>query len=212
MIPVSAILADAAHKLVDEGMVTYTQAHLLGALNNACRVIASVRLDACVATETVALQAGTRQQIPAGGQQFLSATRNMDSTGRPGTAIQKKTVIDKNRINPGWHTEPEEDEVLEVMPDEDDPVVFWVYPPVKTGTRVQIKFAKLPDSVEAADPFPLLDKYAAPAKHWVLFEMFSRDTNSAGHPAKAESHKRLCFELMGMSVQTDGAAAARSSA
>lgn len=207
---VSTILSDVAHTLIDEGMDTYTMPRLVASLNNACRLIATLRHDACVVTSTVSLQAGTLQYIPDGGQKFLGATRNMLAGGRSGIAVQLKTVVDKNRIRPEWHTDPEEYEVLEVMPDEHDPLAYWNYPPVKAGTLLEIRYAAMPEAVGEGDSFPLLDKYALPAKHWVLFEMFSRDTNSTSHAAKAEASKNLCLQLLGLSTQADGAAAARA--
>lgn len=206
---VSTILSDVAHTLIDEGMDTYTMPRLVASLNNACRLIATLRHDACVVTSTVSLQAGTLQYIPDGGQKFLGATRNMLAGGRSGIAVQLKTVADKNRIRPEWHTDPEEYEVLEVMPDEHDPLSYWNYPPVKAGTLLEIRYAAMPEAVGEGDSFPLLDKYALPAKHWVLFEMFSRDTNSTSHAAKAEMNKNVCLQLLGLSTQADGAAAAR---
>lgn len=213
MIACSVILSDVAATLQDEGMVTYTEAHLVAALNAACRVIAASRIDAAITTQVVSLAAGTRQALPASGQQFIGATRNIQANNAPGRAVQTKTVVDKNRICPEWHSQIEEDEVLEVMPDEHDPLVFWNYPPVKAGARLEIKFSTMPTPIASqAASFPLLDKYAEPAKHWVLFKMFSRDTNSPGHPAKAAMHKATAMELLGISTQADGAASARASA
>lgn len=203
----SVILDDVAVTLGDDDMVDYTMSHLLGALNNACRVIASLRADAAAVNAVVQLQAGTRQTLPSGGQQFIGSTRNFLSPTTPGRAVQIKTVVDKNRIAPDWHTEPPESEVLEVMPDPNDPRVFWNYPPVTGGCRLEIQYSGTPPEITSVEAeFPLLSKYLAPAKHWVLFEMFSRDSNSAGHVAKAGMHRELVFQLLGISSQADGAA------
>jgi len=197
-------LADrASEHLADVEWVTFNEGRFIKALNGACRAIATLRTDASQKTETVSLTGGVRHSIPAGGTQFLGANRNFQTGGElPGRTIALKIADDRAKLDPYWQTEPQESEVLEVMPDKTDPLYFWTYPPIKTGTLIEIVYAVLPQEIATLDDdLPIHDRFAEPVLQWVLYELYNTDSSSPHHFERAEAARAVAMQLLGLSSQ-----------
>ena len=75
------ILDKATIQLIDLTNIRWTRAELLSWLNDGMRQIVLIQPSASSTTDVIALQAGTRQYIPADGWLLLNIYRNMGTNG-----------------------------------------------------------------------------------------------------------------------------------
>ena len=77
----NTIISDAAKLLQDDTNVAWPADELLRWLNAGQREIVLGKPDAYVQNKSVALVAGTKQEIPADGNVFMKITRSMGADG-----------------------------------------------------------------------------------------------------------------------------------
>lgn len=199
---VSEVLQTVTFILNDRDMVTHTQTDLLYAVNMAIRVICDIRSDASSAIGEVVLEDGILQSLPDGGLRLLDSCYRMndDDTFSPLQLISRK---DMDRLDPTWPSAPA-GKVREIAYDERHPGRFWTIPPAVAGDRLELMYSTVPDQVtEPEDRLPVSDKYAPMVVEYVLYLMFSRDSENSRNQNRASGHLQTCLQLLGMKSKAD---------
>lgn len=198
----SALISKARYVLNDTG-TRYTDAELLGWLNDAQRDIATLRTDATSRVGVKQLSAGTLQTIPNDGLSLVRLTRYMGTNGStPGSAVRQVThdLMDNN--NPAWHSDtpaaaPDCFIFNPVLPRQ-----FYVYPP-NTGTGyVELIYNKYPvDIASTANNIDLDNMYANQMVDYVLYRAFSKDDGDGGNEQRAAAYMQLYRDGLGLGAQ-----------
>jgi len=199
---VTSVLTEATDILLDSGMTRWTQAELIRWLNAARREIAIFRPDIYSVTYVATLVAGTKQTIPADGNGFLDATRNIASNGTTaGRAVRiiEREILDAHR--PDWHTETAASAVKHFMFDEREPRTFYVYPPVVAGTNLEIKYSKTPVELINSDSLNEDELYSSAIVDYILYRAFSKDAEYTGNMARATTHYAAFANALGVGLK-----------
>jgi len=199
---VSDLIQRARKLLNDEDQVQYrwADAELISWINDAQRAVATLRPDACPDTKIVNLVAGTKQSIPAENFRLLDIVRNVASDGvTPGRAvgiIERETL---DLFDPYWHKGKAKAEARHFTYDERTPTVFFVFPPVNAGTKVEAVFSKYPVKVDDLDDdLELPETYFEATLNYVMYRAYSKDTEFTSNPQVAGAYLAAYNNLMGV--------------
>jgi hypothetical protein len=202
----SKIIDRVKEVLQDNNSVTWTETQLIEWLNDALRAVVDNRPDATSVTASMALAAGTKQSLPAGGAKLLKVIRNMGAGGAtPGRAIR---IVDQDTLDenaPNWHADTPTAEVKAYVFDaEADPKVFYVTPPADGTAQVEIAYSADPTEITAVgDTVPVPDVYAPSLIEWMLYRCFSRESIKTPNYQRGLNHQRAFFNLLGVKMQAD---------
>lgn len=188
--------------LADTNKVRFTQAHLLGHLNEAIRLLCAINPATLSAYMNAVLVAGTKQALPAGTHLLMQPRRNMGAGGAtPGATITSVSMEVLDVLKPGWHTEAQAAVIKHVMYDDERPGTFWTYPPAVAGTQIECLFAQVHADIAAGTAIPVDDVYEAPIMNYMLARTFEKDAEYAGNMARAESYYGLMAQQLGVKAQ-----------
>lgn len=188
---VSDVLGRAALVLNDPTYERWTQAELIGHLNDGVLAIAVARPDALATTGTLTLVAGARQSLPASALKLLSVDWRED--GRAVTYVERDLL---DRLLPTWRVATATAKTKHWLYDNRTPKVFDVYPPAKAATTVQATWAVVPTKlVQVTDVVPLDEVYINPLVEFVAYKAYSVDTEFSRQPQVAAA-KLNAFRMM----------------
>ena len=185
-------LNDTAHR-------RWTESDLRGYLTDAQRAIVAILPDANRVTETVKLNTGARQSLPAGGTMLLGPARNMGENGvTPGRLVQAVSKRDMDATDPEWTIARPSLRARHVVIDERSPRTFSVYPPQpETPGHLEISYAKLPETVTAqTTDLDLDDVYETPVIEYAIYLAHSPDTEAAEQQI-AQAHYQQFTTILG---------------
>lgn len=201
----SAIITKAKTILQDTTSVRWTDAELLGWLNDGQREVCMRRPDVSTKLISHPLVAGTRQSIPADGTAALKVVRNMGSGGAtPGRAVRHVAmdILDSNV--PNWHAETASGTILHAVTDMRIPRTFYVYPPAISGTQVELLYAAPPaELASTASVLTVDDFYAGPLVDWVCSRAYEKDQDTTGSADRAASHRAKFDASVGAKTSID---------
>ncbi len=201
---VSEVFDPVIFILNDRKMVTYTESDLMSALNNSLRMVVSVRPDACTDIGIIELYDGSKQVLPDHALRLLDGCYLLDSGERVVSALELTNRQDLDRISPMWQVDPPSEHVTEIMYDERFPRFFWTYPPAIKGTKLQIAYSMMPETVNSKeDSYPISDKYVPASIEWMLYMLFSRDAENSINQQRATDHRSVFFGVMQAKTQSD---------
>jgi hypothetical protein len=212
------VLERASVMLTDTKHVRWPLDELRIWLNDAQRQIVLQKPNALEITETLAMQAGSYQQLPAGTTALIRTIRNTVS----GTKI---TPIDRQLLDatvPGWHEGTETVDVVHVMQDQADPSAFWVYPPNTGAGQIEAIVGKLapdvprpstrPDVLASYEIYvmPFIDLYMGPMVDFLMFRALNKDIHIPAAAARAQAHYQSFATALGIKLQTETVATVNS--
>lgn len=158
---ISVITDKAAQKLLDDTFVHWPSAELLGDYNSALRLLASLKPEAFVKIANHTLTANRAKQTLATDGTQLKRVRQWRGTGgtTEGAAVKQMDRDDLDHNDPNWMTTV--GAVVEgYIPDDSDPLTFYVYPPVAAGA-VELEYFAAPTVATAtSQTVPVADVYA----------------------------------------------------
>ena len=194
--PLSFILNDTLK-------TTYPKPAMISAVNNGCRMVALVRPDVSTEVGTVKLKEGTRQELPDNAMRLLD-TCYLVEEGKPVLPVELIMRSDLDRLVPKWQQQETTSHVTEVMYDERFPKIYWCNPPAKAGVELQLSYSIMPKIVKDEDDnFPLTEKYVPVVMEWILYLMFSRDSESRVNQQRAVDHRNQFYTMLGIKTQSD---------
>lgn len=205
-IRVGDILTRASITLNDEEFVRWTKEELYGWVNDgACEVVLR-RPAARAVTTVVTLIAGTFQQMPEGTLVLLDVIRNVKADGGPGRPVRRtdRQLLDDQM--PTWQEMKQADTIKHFMFEEATPTTFYVYPPAKAGTKVDILHSEAPPLIAGDDDMVQLDRaYLGPIVSYVMYRCLAKDSEFA-NAAMATAHFQAFTEALGVQNEVTNAA------
>ncbi|HHL45295.1 MAG TPA: hypothetical protein ENJ24_01845 [Gammaproteobacteria bacterium] len=200
------ILSRLTTQLKDPTGVRWNEIDLLEYITDGQRQVCLLVPKAYMVIESVKLAAGTEQTVPAGSSQFGAALVNMGSDGDTrGPAINESEFSDMNRFNPGWQTDPTSTVVTDFMFEYDNPLTYWVYPPVPSTPDVWIKIRTPKIPAVVTSPGALMnvnDLYLTPIYEYCMYRALSKDAQTK-NTIEAENHRQRFFNALGLKVEAD---------
>ena len=196
-------------QLNDPEGVTWTEAQLISALNQALRTLQLLRPDVTAKHAIVNIQSGARQQIPSDGLRLIRVVCNTLSNGSQGPVVRLVKKEDLDSANALW-TQSVGTFVREYMYDSRTPKYFFIYPSVATDKQIEIEYSAEPDTVTSEnfdDTLPVDAAYSQPIQELMMYKLLSGDaTNGTG----GADHLRIATELLGVNqAQQERLSAAR---
>lgn len=164
--------------LIDSAKVTWSDAELLGYLNEALRATAFVKPDMYTIREEIGLEAGTKQVLPAGGISLMDIYRNTTSsggTGRVVTQVDEGLLEEANRF---WPAATQQQQVEHFTADPRDPRRFTVFPPNDGTGVVELLYGAVPPELTDidTDALPVPDSYENVLKSFVLASAYAKNS------------------------------------
>jgi hypothetical protein len=197
------IMVLAGRVLQDESATRWTLPELCDWINEAVKAIVLAKPSATSQTVTMTLQVGTYQQLPDQYLSLLRLVRNISAVGPPRVGGRVIRVTDSDALdaaNPDWHNPrcvKYAPEVRQFVFDDDDPLVYYVYPGNDGTGVVEGVVSILPAPVVATGDVALIgsynvdvglkDMYLPPLLDYVLYRAMSKD-DTAANPAGSQVH------------------------
>lgn len=182
---VSTILQDTDH-------TRWSEAELLGWLNDAQRELVLLIPSASSVTSSVTLTANSsKHTLPADGNMLIDIVRNMGSGGAtPGRAIRlvSRDILDSQR--PDWHSEAATGTVQNYVYDPRNPKIFYTYPQAPaTPWTVEIIYSAAPTVLTSVSSTVSVDDiYANALVDYVIYRAYSKDAEFALNGQLAVAH------------------------
>lgn len=201
----SAIIAQVSEIVQDESNIVWTEPQALAWLNDAQRVVVSLRPDSSILSHSAILVPGTKQSIT--GLRLMGISRNMGIDGvTPGRSIRFVERGIKDDSDPNWHTETAATIIKEWTFDARTPKIYYVSPPVHASTVVQIELEEAISPADVAavgNPISLDDIYAPSMIEWITYRFLARDSEETPNIQRAASHFQQFFSLLGAKMNPD---------
>lgn len=159
--------------LLDSAKATWSDAELLGYLNEAIRSVCLLKPDAYTRREYIAMTSGSKQTLPDGGIAIFDLYEN-EASGRAVTLADRGLIDHQNRF---WPAATYEIDVQNWAADPRDPRRFDVTPPNNGYGSVGALFAAVPTELASlGDEIALQEIYEQPMKVFVLAKAYSKNT------------------------------------
>lgn len=212
--PAQTLLLSVVTTLKDEGAVRWTIPELCAYFNEGQHAVREADPTATSVTESVALVAGARQSLPAGGAQLLEVLGNTD--GAPVRQTGRRAM---DAQLPAWRTMTGAATILQWMFDERDETAFYVYPPAAVGASLDLTYSAYPTPISTApttlaavsDPMGLPDKYANALREYILHRAYAKDAEHPANAQRADRHYAAFAAAVGMGEQATASTAPRRS-
>jgi hypothetical protein len=179
----TSILTRVRTQLVDTdtSQPRWTDAELLNWLSDGERTIVAAIPWAYSQTTTVALAAGTLQQLPDGANTLIEVVRNINADGSAGApcTMLERSILDRQYLD--WHTSTNASQtVLHYMYDENNPLVFYVFPYNNGSGQVAVNCSMTPpDHVATTENIYVLDIFQTALVDYVMFRAHQKDSDFA---------------------------------
>lgn len=179
----------------------WTDAELIRWINDFRIALVTRSPNSCTKTATVELTAGSRHTIPADGVALFDITRNIKANGQPGKSIRRTDRQELDDAEPDWHTQTPRAEVIHYTYDDRNPKEFYTYPPVLTGTKVEMVYPAIaPEVASLNDALDIgLESFEA-AVNYVAYRAKSKDSQYA-NAAEAAAYYQAFEAALGMKQQ-----------
>lgn len=188
--------------LQDVSNTRWSQAELLGWLNEAQLMIINLQPSAYAEYRTVELVAGTKQSLSDDNIRLLDIIRNQD--GIYDAAIRVVSRLDLDTQVPFWHKHNPNHIVQHYMYDMAEPDTFYVYPPVpekrfdEYGTPIPRSFSTVeilqavvpPDMENVKDKITLKDIYVPALVDYMVYRAYSKDSEASAN----QNLKQMYYE------------------
>lgn len=189
--------------LLDAAKVTWSDAELLGYLNEALRTTCLLKTDAYTRRAYIAMVLGTKQELPEGGTEIFDLFEN-EGSGRAVTLADRSLIDTENRF---WPASTYEIDVQNWAADPRDPKRFDVTPPNNGYGSVGALFGAVPDELASiGDEIPLQDIYEHPLKLFVMAKAYAKNTKRQDL-AKSETLMQGFRAALGVKTQNQFALA-----
>jgi len=189
-------------QLNDPEGITWTQAQLISALNQALRMLQLLRPDATAKHAIVNATEGARQVIPDDGVRLIRVIRNIRASGMTGQVIRLVQKEDMDSASLAWMGATGI-QIKEYMFDGRIPKQFFVYPTVTADKQFEIEYSARADIVTAAtfdDALPVDVMYSQPIQELMMYKLLSGDSTNGDSGA---SHLQLATGLLGVQDEID---------
>lgn len=189
--------------LNDDDMIRYTFAERIDWMNEAVVAIATRQPQSQTVTGHLQLDDGCKQIMPQEAVKLLEVRNNLNGDGSEGPAITQTTLTEMDAAAPGWRTGIKKPVVRQFMFDDRDPKRFWVWPPVVSGSLIDITYIRLPEPITESDPaLPIPDEYAEAVLNFVAYRCTLKDSEYANGNTAAGFYQAFLAAL-GMKEESE---------
>lgn len=193
---------------VTEAGTRWKNEELIGWHNEAYQAITLLKPDASSVNADLTLAVGTKQTIPSGGLRLLDVVRNTASLSKGyGVLVATRRSIDQTRR--GWHNDQQSYDIEQYMFDDLDPTHFYVYPPARSGAKLEIIYSTVPlphvgalSTIEG-DEIRLADSYKPMIVDYILYRAYSKDAGHAANLNRAQMHYQAFLSSLTGKAQSD---------
>lgn len=198
------IVSQVQRRIVDEDAIRWTLEDLMDYLNSAVKSTILMRPDANALSLEVLCVEGAKQETPEGINLLFNVVRNVG-----GNAILGPYPLSTlDNYNPNWINEEPKDATDTYLYDERSPRVFYLYPPVKSGTKVEIIGSFIPEPLskinyDSGDYMPLPPVFDNAVIEYMVYLAFSQDNEFAANANKANLSLAAFHTLLGNKNQSD---------
>lgn len=203
----SELIDGARLTLIDSAKVTWSDAELLGYLNEALRATAFGKPDMYTIRGFVSLVSGESQQIPAAGIALMDIDRNSDANGgRIVTQVDKSLLAECSRF---WPAGTKQARVEHFTADPREPRRFRVYPPNNGAGSVDMLYGAVPTALTSvSDTIPVADTYQAALTAYVLSRAYAKNSKRQDL-TKTSSYQGQWGQLLGLKSKAQVATSPR---
>ena len=206
----ASILQRAQLALQDLTGVRWPATELVLYLNDAQRVLLTVRPDQNAVTQAMTTVAGARQTIPSTAMSLIEVNGNT-----AGRAMRKVDLGMLDATNRDWVNDTPATVFVNYCYDLKDPRVFWVYPPsAGSGGSVDLIICTYPADMSASGPLyssttgniVVPDQWDTALLNYVLYRAYSKDAEFGGNAEMAQAYMGAFTAMVG--AQSAGAGGA----
>lgn len=187
------LIDSIASTLSDEAHTRWSRAKLQTYANQTMREIVSLIPRANSIAETMALDTGVEQTIPADGMRYLGAVRNTN-----GQHVRDVLKDVQDRFNPSWPSAAPSNTIKEVMYEPVMPDRFWVYPPADTSASLEIRVSKKPTEITDSNESNEIDigaEYEEALVLGFLYRAFRMNTDTGSFEISSNYRQRFLEAL-----------------
>lgn len=196
----------------DEG-IRWTDAEVIGWLNESYQQIVILRPDAGATSADVPLAEGHRQRLDdATSINLPDAHMILDVTATAGKrprAVRQSDLSMIDGLMPDWRRMPPTPFLERWVFDDRNPREFVVYPPAKAGTTVEIVYSQAPEPHDPAANNVLDEAIKMPSAYepaildYLLYRAYSKDADSQANANRATAHYQAFATGIGGKSQSD---------
>ena len=207
-ITAQSVVRRATDILQDKTSIRWTSDELVRWLNDGQREVAMYRPDAFSTYGALTLVAGTRQSLPAGGFKLIDLINNVSGTKAAIRQVPRRLLDEQN---PEWHGMTTTTSIKHYTYDPRDPRTFLVYPPATAATQVNACYAAYPTDVTEPTPgtdytsvtgnIGVPDIFASALLDYILYRGYSKNSDYAGDPARAQAHYAAFANALGIEIK-----------
>lgn len=203
-IPVDDILRRVGIVLHDEDAVRWTDAERFDWINDAAKAIVVLRPQAGAFTNAAwTLTPGAKQSLPDDAFVLLDIPSNSD-----GTAISRTSREQLDSMVPGWRAATPKTAIRQYTYDDRYPLEFYVYPPAKADSAVDLVYSRPPAEITAStDDLALESVYLPAVVSYVLHRALAKDSEYASGQL-AVMHYQAFQDALGLQNQSTMAVSA----
>lgn len=145
--------------------------------------------------------AGTRQTIPDTVSLLLEITRNLDGDMMALSKVER-SHLDSTRRR--WHAERSTLEQELWCFDDQMPREFFVYPPAKAGSKLELYGSVLPgahvveDYTGATELVRCPEELLPAALDYILSRCYSKDSEDQINTSREQNHLNKCLSMLGL--------------
>ena len=189
----------ASTLLQDQTNVRWTRTELLDWLNDGQRVIVQLLPEsfAVVSAVTASTNGQTQFAIPSDGIRLIDVLYN---TAGQNTAVRQidRSVLDTQY--PTWRTSTPAAECRHFSFDKRTPKVFFLYPPLTSGSGVEIAYSASPTPLSAeSSTITLDDVFATALVDFIVYRAYLKDAEYAANDRKSQgAYETFVGSLTGM--------------
>lgn len=157
---------------------------------------------------TLALVAGYKQALQAGGEMLVDVLSN---SGAPNRAITKTNRKLLDAQLPNWRSQTGVVEILHFMYDPRDPKNFDVYPPAALGASVEYEYVGLPVDIaipgagttyaDVTGNFGLSDLFSNALVNYIKYRCYTKNTEFAADPGRAQAFYQAYANDLGVELK-----------
>jgi hypothetical protein len=194
------------------GYIRWPLLELLGYFNESLIEISNYRPDAFMVTADIPIIAGSQQTLNSGAySKLMSVDANGSASGCPGAPVVEcdlqlsRTFYKAPCLPTGG---PAAYRVIAYAYDSENPLVFYVFPPVPAGntstvTATLIKFADQYNSGQTNVNIAVDQKYYDAIKFWMLARAYEVDTESGTSQGESAGYYKKFYQLFGIQYKQE---------
>lgn len=198
-----------SEQLKDEFGINWPPSKMLPYINLFVQETVNLKPEAYPVESTITLVAGARQTLPAAGIALLDSLYNISLSGTTEVVGVAVTIIPKKNLDliyPGWTTATGNATVSHIVKDEQNPKVFYTFPPQpSTGTgRVKLLLSEMPAEITSGSTdIPFDDSFKPAAVDYLIYRCLAEETTIPNAQAKATSYYNKYLQDLGVMAATE---------